>query len=101
MDGYQRIAINLCSGNIKRTDVDLKNTSVEERLGGVSRGINAVGQQLFNHSDLDDAYASCLEICGTWTTEERLCTARTTISRPNDCAAQTACLLPAVREMMK
>ncbi|HAM88434.1 MAG: Aldehyde ferredoxin oxidoreductase [Candidatus Falkowbacteria bacterium GW2011_GWC2_38_22] len=56
MDGYQRIAINLCSGNIKRTDVDLKNTSVEERLGGVSRGINAVGQQLFNHSDLDDAY---------------------------------------------
>lgn len=54
-----------------------------------------------SQADLNDAYASCLEICGTWTAEQRSCMSRTAINRPSDCAAQTACILPAVREMMR
>jgi hypothetical protein len=50
--------------------------------------------------DLDDAFVSCLEFCSTLDGQSRNCLASTIIRKPNDCAAQTACILPDVRELL-
>lgn len=51
-------------------------------------------------ADIHDAFASCMEVCGTWEKSAIDCLANTSIIRPGDCAAQTACLLPAVNNLM-
>lgn len=51
-------------------------------------------------ADIEDAYLSCLELCPTWTDEQRNCVASTVINSPMDCAKQTACVLPQVKELM-
>ncbi len=66
-----------------------------KRYSDCARYTEGVGPQ-----DIQDAFDSCMEICPTWTKESRDCIASTPISKPSDCAAQTACILPAVKEMM-
>jgi hypothetical protein len=52
-------------------------------------------------ADQEDAYHSCLQVCATWTDTQRNCMTNTKIDAPIDCAAQTACVLPAVDAMMR
>lgn len=49
--------------------------------------------------DIDDAYDSCLQICGTWTDSTRQCIASTAINDVSDCAAQTACMFGSIENM--
>jgi hypothetical protein len=51
-------------------------------------------------ADIEDAYQSCLEVCPTWTDDQRNCVVSTVINSPMDCAKQTACVLPQVKELM-
>jgi len=50
--------------------------------------------------DINDAFDSCMQICSTWDKSARDCVTNTAIKSPGDCAAQTACLLPAVKNLM-
>jgi len=52
-------------------------------------------------ADQEDAYRTCLQVCPTWTDTQRNCVTNTKIDAPADCLAQTACVLPAAREMMR
>lgn len=52
-------------------------------------------------ADLDAAYESCNEICAAWTDKTRDCVANTSINKASDCAAQSACVLPELKNMMR
>jgi hypothetical protein len=51
-------------------------------------------------ADIEDAFESCLQICPSWSDEQRNCVANTVINSASDCARQTACVLPQVKELM-
>lgn len=51
-------------------------------------------------ADIEDAYQSCLQLCPSWSDEQRNCVANTAINSAADCARQTACVLSQVKELM-
>lgn len=50
--------------------------------------------------DIADATESCRQMCAVWTPEIINCVSSTAINEASDCAAQTACVLPNVRDLM-
>lgn len=42
-------------------------------------------------ADVDDAYATCMEECAKWESENISCMAKATVHNPQDCLAVTMC----------